>query len=254
MKKIEKNNDLKIKRNIKFEIRYLYYLILIIGLTGLYFYTTRNLIYSIFLALIFILLFALIERKYIKYKNNCIKIVECNKFINNFIITLSISNSIKTTYEQIKNSFNDDLKMIDSNSKNLIVDEKIKNLNSYFNLGIYEVFLKLLNQYEFQGGDIIKISQLLLFDTRKMVNLLSEFQINTKRKLIEFSSLWGLTMIILVVIQISMSIFYEQIIKMSFYPLTIFMFFLVFMAFLYLFLNKMFDLNFINFKGDKKYE
>ncbi len=141
--------------------------------------------------------------------------------------------------------------MIDSNSSSEGVEEKIKSLKEYFNLKVYDVFLKLLDQYLFQGGDIIKISQLLLFDTRKMNTLLDDYKVTTKRKLIEFASMWGLTMIILVVIQLSMSMFYESILKMSFYPIAIFCFFVVFITFLYLFLSRMFNLNFINFVGEE---
>ncbi len=252
MKKLNKIKKGKIK--INFNTRYVYYFILSLIFSLLYFYTTRHLILTIVLFLIFVLLFVFVERKYLKYKVNCEKIKECSKFINNFVITLSINKSINTTYEQIKCSFNEDLKLIDENSNNLSIDEKIKNLEGYFNLKIYEVFLKLLNQYEFQGGDIIKISQLLLFDSRKITNSLDEYKSNTKRKLLEFSSMWALTMVILVIIQLSMSVFYEQILKMSFYPISIFMFFIVFLLFLYLFLSNMFNLNFINFKEENKNE
>ena len=241
---------MKNKSKMKFNMRYIYYLLLTLVFSLLYYYTTRNLIFTCALALIFLILFfILIEREYRKFESNSKKVKECTKFINNFIITLSINKSINTTYEQIKETFNEELLMIDNESSEG-VEEKIKNLKSYFNLKVYDVFLKLLDQYLFQGGDIIKISQLLLFDTRKMNSLLDDYNVITKRKLIEFASMWGLTMIILVVIQLSMSMFYETILKMSFYPIAIFCFFIVFITFLYLFLSHMFNLNFINFIGE----
>ena len=244
---------MKNKSKMKFNMRYIYYLLLTLVFSFLYYYTTRNLIFTCALALIFLILFfILIEREYRKFESNSKKVKECTKFINNFIITLSINKSINTTYEQIKETFNEELLMIDNESSEG-VEEKIKNLKSYFNLKVYDVFLKLLDQYLFQGGDIIKISQLLLFDTRKMNSLLDDYKVTSKRKLIEFASMWGLTMIILVVIQLSMSIFYETILKMSFYPLAIFCFFIIFIVFLYLFLNHMFNLNFINFVGEDEY-
>ena len=241
---------MKNKSKMKFNMRYIYYLLLTLVFSLLYYYTTRNLIFTCALALIFLILFfILIEREYRKFESNSKKVKECTKFINNFIITLSINKSINTTYGQIKETFNEELLMIDNESSEG-VEEKIKNLKSYFNLKVYDVFLKLLDQYLFQGGDIIKISQLLLFDTRKMNSLLDDYNVTTKRKLIEFASMWGLTMIILVVIQLSMSMFYETILKMSFYPIAIFCFFIVFITFLYLFLSHMFNLNFINFIGE----
>ena len=241
---------MKSKSKIKFNMRYIYYLLLTLAFSGLYYYTTKNLIFTGALGLMFLILFfILIEREYRKFESNSKKVKECTKFINNFINTLSINKSINTTYEQVKETFNEELLIIDNESSEG-VEEKIKNLKSYFNLKVYDVFLKLLDQYLFQGGDIIKISQLLLFDTRKMNSLLDDYNVITKRKLIEFASMWGLTMIILVVIQLSMSMFYETILKMSFYPIAIFCFFIVFITFLYLFLSHMFNLNFINFIGE----
>lgn len=246
--------ETKIKTNYRFNKRYIYYILLTIAFSGLYYYTTRNVIFTAALALIFLILFyLLIERGYRKFELNSQKVKECTKFINNFIITLSINKSINTTYEQVKETFNEELKRIDENNSNQGVEERIKSLKSYFNLKIYEVFLKLLDQYLFQGGDIIKISQLLLFDTRKMTSLLDDYMVISKRKLIEFASMWGLTMIILVVIQLSMNIFYSQILQMSFYPIAIFIFFIVFIVFLYLFMSHMLNLDFINFLGEEKH-
>ncbi len=247
--------EIKNKTSHKLNKRYLYYLLLTLVFSGLYYYTTRNLIFTIALALIFLILFfLLIERSYKKYDINSLKVKECTKFINNFIITLSINKSINTTYEQVKETFNEELKMIDMNNAQEGVEERIKSLKEYFNLKVYDVFLKLLDQYLFQGGDIIKISQLLLFDTRKMTSLLDDYKVISKRKLIEFASMWGLTMFILVIIQLSMNIFYNQIIQMSFYPIAIFIFFIVFIAFLYVFMSHMLNLDFINFLGEEKNE
>ena len=230
---------MKIKPKLNY--RYFIYIFLISICTGLYFYTTRNLIYSIALALITFIVCFLIEKQYLKHLNYTSRVYECAKFINDFIITLSINKSLKSTLEQVSKSFKGNLLDEYNELKNNDVEETIKDFENYFNLTMYNVFLKLLDQFIYQGGDIIKISQLLLFDVRRITNSIKDFELNSKRKLIEFVSMWGLTMLILIIVQLSMNVFYDSILKLSFYPIAIFVFFIIFLAFLFLFLNHMFS-------------
>ena len=87
---------------------------------------------------------------------------------------------------------------------------------------------------------------MLIFDSRRLEATLDDFNAVAKRKLIEFSTLWGITIVILVVVQLSLSMFYETILEMSFYSGAIFGFFVVFLVFLYLILLQRFNLFFIN--------
>lgn len=190
--------------------------------------------------------FLLIERMYKKYSVLDIKTHECIKFINNFIITLSINNSLLTTFEQVEESLKGELKEQVKALSNLTPEEKLEYLKDYFNLNIYEVFLKLMNQYIFNGGDILKISQLLLFDSRKLENSLDNYKSISTRKMIEFISLWGLTVLILVVIQLALNMFYDTILSLPFFTPCIFAFFIILLFFLFMFLKGKFDISFIN--------
>lgn len=240
------------KPKIKFNNRLLIYLGIILAITGLYFYTTRDLIFSIaILILSSLFFFLLFEKKYSTYLKREKKTKECIQFVNNFIITLSITNSVSSTYETLKESFNNDLKEIDQSISSLNVEDKIASLRDYFDLRIYDVFLKLLDQYLFNGGDILKISQLLMFDTRKLDSTLEDYKLKTRRKLVEFITMWGFTMLVLVIIQVSLSIFYDAILKMSFYPIAIFVFFVVFFAFAYVFTSQVYNLSFVSYSEVK---
>lgn len=188
----------------------------------------------------------LIEREYLRYYKLDLKTHECVKFINNFIITLSINNSIQTTFDQVEESLKGELKDQVSSMTNMTAEEKIEYLKSYFNLNIYDVFLKLINQYIFNGGEILKICQLLLFDSRKLETSLDDYKIMSFRKMIEFVSMWGLTMLILIIVQLALNMFYESIIGLSFFAPSIFAFFIILLFFLYLFLKGKFDISFIN--------
>ncbi len=227
--------------------RLIVYILVSVILTVIYFYTTREIIFSLVLALILMLFFfLLIEKEHKKYKKIDKRTHECVAFINNFIITLSISNSIVTTFETLKDGLKGELKEEVDNLEHLTVEEKLIELKSYFNLSIYDFFVKIVNQYIYNGGDILQISQLLIYDSRRIENSLDNHKVVSRRKFIEFSSLWGITLLILVIIQISLQLFYDSILKMSFYAPSIFAFFLLLLVFLYLFLKQTFNLSFIN--------
>lgn len=233
--------------------RIIIYILLSLLMSALFLYTTKNLIYTILLLLISFLFFIfIIEKEYRKYKLIDRKTHECISFINNFIITLSINNSIVTTFDSIKDSFQGDLKEEVDNIENLNTEEKLSYLKGYFDSSIYEFFLKIINQYIFNGGNILQISQLLIFDSRKIETSLDNFKSVGKRKMIEFITMWAITMLILVIVQVALSMFYQTILSMSFYTPAIFFFFVMFLLFLYMFIHHQFNLSFINEKKEKE--
>ena len=190
--------------------------------------------------------FVLIEKEYQKYKKINRTTHECVNFINNFIISLSIHNTISATFEMIKESFSGELKKEVDSIEHLNIVEKLEYLSAYFNSSLYDFFLKIIHQYEYNGGDIIGISQILIFDSRNVETSIDNFISVSKRKFIEFIILWGITMAILLILQFALSMFYDTILNMSFYAPSIFIFFIMFLIFLYFFLKHNFNLSFIN--------
>lgn len=232
--------------------RIMLYILLSLIMSALFLYTTKNYIYTIILLLVSItFFFFIIEREYKKYKVIDKKTHECISFINNFIITLSINNSIVTTFDSIKDSFQGELKEEVENIENLDVEERLTYLRTYFDNSLYEFFLKIIHQYVFNGGNILQISQLLIFDSRKIETSLDNFKSVGKRKMIEFATMWGITMLILIIVQVALSMFYQTILSMSFYTPAIFFFFIMFLLFLYMFIHHQFNLKFINEKKEK---
>ena len=196
----------------------------------------------------------MVEREYKKFKKIDKVTHECISFINNFIISLSIHNTLSATFEMIKESISGDLRKEIDSIDHLDVEEKLDYLKNYFDSSLYDFFLKIINQYVFNGGDIIGISQLLIFDSRKIETSLDNFLMVSKRKFIEFSILWGITIGILIILQFSLSMFYESILSMNFYAPLIFIFFIIFLIFLYFFLKHNFNLSFINEWREKQNE
>lgn len=196
----------------------------------------------------------MVEKEYKKFKKIDKVTHECISFINNFIISVSIHNTLSATFEMIKESISGDLRKEIDSIDHLDVEEKLEYLKNYFDSSLYDFFLKIINQYVFNGGDIIGISQLLIFDSRKIETSLDNFLMVSKRKFIEFSILWGITIGILIILQFSLSMFYEIILSMNFYAPLIFIFFIIFLIFLYLFLKHNFNLSFINEWREKQNE
>ena len=133
----------------------------------------------------------MVEREYKKFKKIDKVTHECISFINNFIISLSIHNTLSATFEMIKESISGDLRKEIDSIDHLDVEEKLDYLKNYFDSSLYDFFLKIINQYVFNGGDIIGISQLLIFDSRKIETSLDNFLMVSKRKFIEFSKKCG---------------------------------------------------------------
>lgn len=233
--------------------RFIYYILLSLILTAIYFYTTRHVIFSVvLLAINLLFFFLLVEKKYLQYFEKNRRTHQCISFINNYILNLSITQSPTSTFEQLKDSYSGRFKEELDNLSGLEIEAQLESLKSYFNLNLYDFFVKMMHQYIFNGGDILNISQMLIFDSRRLESTLDDFNIVAKRKLIEFATLWGITIIILVVVQLSLSMFYDTILEMSFYSGAIFGFFVVFLVFLYLILLQRFNLSFINENMEEK--
>lgn len=222
-------------------------------LSAFYFYITLNLILTVILFLISLLLqITLIYKKQIAAKFRFSRTRECITFINNFIITLSIKRNTKSALDSVSESFSPLLKEQYDLINHLNSDEKIEYLLNYFKADIYKVFLKIIDQYNYNGGDIINISQLLMYDSRKIEESILDYSTIANRKMIEFISLWGLTFAILFIMKIALGDFFLNIMRMDFFPISIFAFNLLFLLSYYLFMNKYCNYNFI--KGEFKDE
>lgn len=221
---------------------------LIVGLISgaLYYFMTFNMIYAASLGVVsFILLYIFTNKSIIKFINKEQKARECSLFVNNFIITLSINKSVISSYDIVKESFSKNLKNQVQLISHLNCEEQIAELKGYFNLSVYDVFLNLFEQYIYNGGDILKISQIFLYDIRQIEeNIDNHFSILVK-KMFELISLWAMTFVILIVIKLSLNDFFTSILSSNLFTYGLIVFFLVFVLNLILFLRHGFNLDFI---------
>lgn len=213
----------------------------------IFYYLTNNLIFSIAISLIYLVFFiSYYEINYRKYKITIRKTRECIQFINNFIITMSVNNSINTTFDSMSSSFSNELIEQINSINHLTDEEKIMYLENYFVSPLYNVFTKLLKQYIEEGGNIIDNTHLLIFDTRVVEEDLNNFLSISYRKVFQFCLMWSICFFILLVTKTALGNYYEQIQGMTYFPFSIFLFFLVFLGSLWLILKHFLDLQFIN--------
>ena len=214
------------------------------------FFITRNLYFSIAVLLLYILFFFLyISPKRAKFKRNISRSYEAINFINNFIISLSVSCSLPKALENAKNSGSLNLKLQIESLSHLDVEKQIEYLYKYFEIPIYGVFINIIQQFVFNGGDILSISQLLIRDSRGIENRLNEFEQKSMRYFKELISSWGLSFLILGAIHISLANLYKEIYDLPSYPLLISVFFVLFLVNYAFLANKIYDIGFIS-KGD----
>ncbi len=225
--------------------RLLVYLVIILLTSFLYYFSINNLLLSLIVGVIGILSLILIEKKIFNYYKKAKKTHECIQFMNNFIITLSINKSILSTYEICSKSFSKELKQQDKLLSNLDVETRIHYLSKYFNNSTYEVFIKLLDQYIYNGGEILKISQILLFDARQLEEDIDNQYLLIIKKIFEFGSLWLITFIILVIIKFSLNDYFLKISNLDYFKYGLLGFFVFFYINTIFFVYNAFNLNFV---------
>jgi len=227
--------------------RLIVYLLISLLFGGVFYYLTNNLIFSVInLSFYLIYFFVIFEKKYRKYSIIIRKTTECINFINNFVITISINNSLTTTLNSLSSGFSDSLVEQINSINQLNDEEKIIYLDNYFENHLYSAFIKILKQYLYEGGNIIDSSHLLIFDSRMVEENLNNYISFSKKKVLQFYIGWILCFAILITMHIFLGEYFTKIQKMPYFPyacLVFFLFFLVCQAFLF---NHYFDLSFIN--------
>ena len=100
-------------------------------------------------------------RKRIKrYLSKVETIHACYHFINSFIITLSVKDSLEEAYQNGLRLAPNSLTNETCEIENMTIAERLNFLRQYFNLAIYKMFLNIVGLYIDQGGNILYIARL----------------------------------------------------------------------------------------------
>jgi len=158
--------------------------------------------------LYFVLLVPLLNKKP-KEKINRFK--ECSNFINTFIISLNTNDSLISAFEystlKISESFKKEIESIN----HLPIKEKLIYLERYFYFDLYSLFLKTLEIHDTQGKSIIECSSFLLSSLRNEDDYVFTSLSFGKKKILEVSILWMVSLLVLGLFRFGLSSFFNSI-------------------------------------------
>ena len=195
------------------------------------FLATNTIYIPLGIFLIYLLYYFVLVRKKIKHYLSRLETTHaCYHFINSFIITLSVKDSLEEAYQNglrlAPKSLNEETVEIE----NMTIIERITFLRSYFNLAIYKMFINIIGLYQDQGGSILTISDSLIRECTRVEKTISESSFISNRHLIEFLILWLLSFFILVFLRFALSQFYFQMIEKPVVIALIIGFYLIFLV------------------------
>ena len=180
--------------------------------------------------------FLLIRKKIAQYLHKSEVVHSCYHFINSFLITISVKESLEEAYQNGLRVAPKSLLEETEEIENMTIMERINFLRSYFNLAIYKMFLNVINLHQEQGGNILTISDSLIRECTRVEKTLNEATAIGNRHLVEFAVLWLLSFFILIFLRFAISQFYSQMISSFIMIAFISGFYLIFLVSVHLFL------------------
>ena len=180
--------------------------------------------------------FLLIRKKISQYLHKSEVVHSCYHFINSFLITISVKESLEEAYQNGLRVAPKSLLEETNEIENMTIMERINFLRSYFNLAIYKMFLNVVNLHQEQGGNILTISDSLIRECTRVEKTLNESTAIGNRHLVEFAVLWLLSFFILIFLRFAISQFYSQMISSFIMIAFISGFYLIFIVSVHLFL------------------
>ena len=166
------------------------------------------------------------------------KFHECYHFINNFVIALSIKKSISGSLESTVNSMPSEFIDIYEGLESMSDREKLDYLGTYFQFYVYHLFLQIVDLWEENGGDIIRMSKYLIAETRFNEEYISKIETMSAHKYVEIGVLWGFCALIVVVLRFSLKEFYDKIKNQLIYVIAILVLFAFILFSIYLLIHK----------------
>ena len=195
----------------------------------------------IFSVLTFLILevdyFVLMRKKFI----NCYSLIErvhtSYHFINSFIVSMSVKDSLEDAYLNGTRINNARLNAETKELTEMPVIDRVRYLKGYFNLSIYKMFLNVLDLYQDQGGNILNMSDNLIRECTRTEKVLSDTLAIGYKHLSEFIILWIMSFGILLFMRFSLVEFYQSMLNTPLIIYMLFVFFLICIASINLFVN-----------------
>lgn len=203
------------------------------------FISTNNIYFSVFIIAVYFISILFLMVKFVAPSSRKKKTFhECYQFINSFFISLSITQSIASSYDKAILGQNGYLKDQSESITHLLPKEKIIYLKNYFSFDIYHMFVQIIEIYEEQGGDILAMSHSLTNELTRIENSINLIEKRNKRKLFDFILLWLTTFAILVFCRVALNEFMNSIFASNVYLASLFAFFVFVLISIFVFIKQ----------------
>lgn len=213
----------------------------------------ENIFYALGILAVYILVGLFVLLPIIKNHSTKVrKYHECYHFINNFVIALSIKKSISGSLESTINSMPNEFIDIYSGLESMSDKEKLDYLSTYFPFHVYHLFLQIINLWEENGGDIIRMSKYLIAETRYNEEYITKTETMSNHKYVEIAILWAFCAVIVVVLRFSLKDFYDKIKTQLIYVVAVILLFLFILFSIYLLIRKATDLKLKGYSENEK--
>ena len=189
---------------------------------------TDSLITSLPLFVITLVYFIfIVSKRFTKFDKRISRFHECYFFMSNFIVSLSVKNSLNAALTNVKDIMSDDYLEEMGTIEEMNEGEKLQYLKKYFPFHVYQIFVDVITLWLDQGGDILKMTSSLMEQTRQIEEYIIFSESVNKSRLIEFIVLWLLSIVIIVILRFSLDSFFGSITKQIVYQVGIMSFFLL---------------------------
>ncbi len=195
---------------------------------GVCYLLTNNFIYMAMMIAVGLLVFAfVIESLIARYLKKMKKSQEVYRFINSFVISLSASKSLEISLENALIDLDEEEKKIMESINDKGFEERLEYLNNYFKSDIYKVFLSIIRLYQEEGGEILDIAGPLLKECTSLEEERITRSKNATSALVQFSSLWLMSLLVMGVLRFGLSAFYESLVANGIFMLLVLTYFLI---------------------------
>ena len=207
---------------------YLFFLLLTGGLGAMCFLVTSSLYLSLGVAgLTVIILFFMVVPAIRKSQNVQQKRHESYLFINTFLITLSVCQSIEKSYEMAIEPAEKGFRETLNGIAHLDAMARVRYLSSYFEQPIYDMFLSILQIYLEQGGDVLKLSTTLMEELTRIEETAISLSKHAAGVLVQWIMLWTMSLAILGFARFGLNSFYDYLRNSPSYLLMVVLYFIL---------------------------
>lgn len=218
---------------------FLYALIVSLIIAATSFIASNNLFICIGVFVIYLLYYFLIANKKIKqFKLKNERIHYCYHFINSFLISMSVKDSLDESYLSATSSSKGEFKSVLDEMGDMDTLDKMEYLRKYFNLAIYKMFIDVIKLYLDQGGSLLSMSDSIMLESTRIEETLNKSNSSSKRSLMEFIILWVLSIVVLLFMRFMISDFYLIMLKSLIFLIILVVFYLLILLSIHTFINR----------------